>query len=63
MRDSIAFSSRHLNHERIAQEIFETFNVREIGFGIVRFKLNQMGITNVEDIKKVTDLVMKKLDV
>lgn len=63
MRDSIAFSSKHLNHEHIAQNIFETFNVREIGFGIVRFKLHQMGITNPEDIKKVTDLVWKKLEV
>jgi hypothetical protein len=63
MRDTIAFSSRHLNHERIAQDMFDTFNVREVGFGVVRFKLHNMGITNPEDIKKVTDLVWKKLDV
>ena len=63
MRNSIAFDSKHLDHERIAQNIFETFNVREVGFGIVRFKLHQMGITNLEDIKKVTDLVWKKLDI
>ena len=63
MRDTIAFSSKHLNHERIAQDMFDTFNVREVGFGVVRFKLHNMGITNPDDIKKVTDLVWKKLDV
>jgi hypothetical protein len=63
MRDSIAFSSKHLDHELIAQKIFDKFNVREIGFGVVRFKLHQMGITNPEDIKKVTDLVWNKLEV
>jgi len=63
MRDTIAFSSKHLNHERLAQDMVDTFNVRDVGFGVVRFKLNQMGITNPEDIKKVTDLVWKKLDI
>jgi hypothetical protein len=63
MKNSITFDLKNLDHESIAQNIFDTVNVREVGFGVVRFKLHQMGITNPEEIKKVTDLIWKKLGV
>lgn len=58
MRKSIAFSSRHLNHKRIAQRLFDELNVQQFGFAPVRKELMKMGI-ELEDIQKIIDEIKK----
>lgn len=58
MRKSIAFSSRHLNHKRIAQRLFDELNVQQFGFAPVRKELMKMGI-ELEDINKIIDEIKK----
>ena len=58
MRKSIAFSSQHLNHKRIAQRLFDELNVQQFGFGSVRKELMKMGL-ELEDIQKITDEIKK----
>lgn len=58
MRKSIAFSSKHLDHKRIAQRLFDELNVQQFGFASVRKELMKMGL-EIEDIQKITDEIKK----
>lgn len=58
MRKSIAFSSKHLDHKRIAQRLFDELKVQQFGFGSVYKELMKMGM-ELEDIYKVVDEIKK----
>jgi len=61
MRKSIAFSSKHLNHKRLAMKLFVKHNVEERGLAQVRKELMEMELT-IEDANLVMEHVLNFLD-
>lgn len=61
MRKSIAFSSQHLNHKRLAMRLFVKHNVEMRGFGQVRRELMAMELS-IEDSNKVMEEIKKILN-
>lgn len=61
MRKSIAFSSKHLNHKRLAMRLFVKHNVETRGFGQVRRELMEMELS-IEDCNIVIEEIKRLLD-
>lgn len=61
MRKSIAFSSKHLNHKRLAMRLFVKHNIETRGFAQVRKELMEMDLT-IEDSNLVMEEIKKLLN-
>jgi len=61
MRKSIAFSSKHLNHKRLAMKLFVKHNVETRGFAPVRRELMEMEIS-INDCNIILEEIKRLLD-